>query len=638
MSNSGSQNDFSPSESDATSESEETQSQGTSFKSKAIRGSVISLIQTIIARSISFGCQIIFARMLIPSDYSLFAIAVGAMAIINLVSPDAVEDLLIQRGKRLANVLPSAWRFMTTSAILTSIAILVSAYFVSDRPGDRMKAAGDSVVTKATPLADIKSEPNLPELISEIRGDVVLEYEGSETRFELPREVSESTTLGAYMALLDTAIDTAVGSNKLNVSLDSETDRLVIETSEGAPVALQTTDPVSGSILEVLGIPSKSNAIVLLLILLAIQPLIMLLRTPFAAAARLSLRFEQIAIGYLIGDILGYSLAIVVLFLGGGPVALIMPMMVLPIVVLLNSMRLAWPLPKVPRDQRESILPVLRDAAQLCLGQWATNISRFVPPLVLAWFVTDSETGLYVWAALISVQVNVLLTENLRVVMVPIFSNLQEEPKRLISGFLQACRGLSGLTMPLFAGAAAVTPILIPVVFDPKWLPAVPIAAILLLAQSFACTNSVSVSLLRGTGRYRLWINLQFTRAIAFVATAILCSWLGGNMGLTWGMFVMFTTFSFVTLYLCIRGYGTITEVLKIYGAPLVASTPFIFVALGALELEANWLSCLVWCPLMLMGGLLLYIAVMRVIDRSRYDEFAVILGSVITRVRSART
>ena len=53
--------------------------------------------------------------------------------------------------------------------------------------------------------------------------------------------------------------------------------------------------------------------------------------------------------------------------------------------------------------------------------------------------MTDSETGLYVWAALISVQVNVLLTENLRVVMVPIFSNLQEEPKRLISGFLQAC-------------------------------------------------------------------------------------------------------------------------------------------------------------------------------------------------------
>ena len=638
MSNSGSQNGPPPTESGATSESEESHAQGTSFKSKAIRGSAISLIQTVIARSISLVCQIIFARILIPSDYGLFAIAVGVMSILNLVSPDSVEDLLIQRGKRLANVLPSAWRFMTGSAILTSIAILIASQFVSDRPGDRMTSAGDSMVTESTPLIDIQSEPRLTDLISQVRGDVLIRYGGSETRFELPNEVSPSTTLGVYMAMLDSAIDTAAGSDSLTVSLDPETDRLVIETSEGTPVSLETTDPVSGSILEVLGIPSKSNAIVLLLILLAIQPLIMLLRTPFAAAARLSLRFEQIAIGYLLGDILGYSLAIVVLFLGGGPIALIMPMLVLPIVVLLNSMRLAWPLPKVPRDERESMFPVLRDAAQLCLGQWATNISRFVPPLVLAWFVTDSETGLYNWAALISVQVNVLLTENLRTAMVPIFSNLQNEPKRLVAGFLQAARGLSALTMPLFAGAAAVTPILIPVVFDPKWLPAVPIAAILLVAQSFACTNSVCVSLLRGTGKYGLWIKLQFTRAIAFVATAILCSWLGGYMGLTWGMFVMFTTFSFVTMYFCVRGHGTMLEVVKIYGAPLVASIPFVFVALGALELEANWFSFFVWCPLMLMGGLLLYVAIMRTIDRSRYDEVAGIIGDIITKLRSARS
>ena len=373
------------------------------------------------------------------------------------------------------------------------------------------------------------------------------------------------------------------------------------------------------------------------MILLATRPLIQLLRVPFSAAARLSLRFEQIALGYVVGDVLGYSLAIAVVFLGGGPIALIMPVLMGPLTVLVNSMRLAYPLPKVPREQRESILPVLRDAIRVWLGQWATGISRHVPPLVLALFVTDSETGLYNWAALISIQVNVLLTENLRIAMVPIFSNLQKEPKRLISGFLVAARGMSGVTLPLFAGAAAVSPILIPVVFGPKWIPAISIAAILLMAQSFASTTSLCTSLLKGTGRYRVWLYLQLTRATAFISTAFIASWLGGSHGLAWGMFILFTIFPLLALYICVRGHGRVVDVIQINGTPLIACIPFTLVAFAALSLEADWFSFLVWCPLMLLGGIACYIVIMRLLDRERCNEITTIIGSVLKRVRPSR-
>ena len=283
------------------------------------------------------------------------------------------------------------------------------------------------------------------------------------------------------------------------------------------------------------------------------------------------------------------------------------------------------------------MFPLLKDATRLCLGQWAMGISRHVPPLILAFFVTDSETGLYNWAALISVQVNVLLTQNLRTAMVPIFSNLQTEPKRLVAGFLQASRAMSGLTMPLFAGAAAVTPVLIPVVFGEKWVPAIPIAATLLVAQSFNSTNSICISLLKGTGRYRIWINLQFARAIMFITTAVLCIWLAGSMGLAWGMFAMITGFSLLTLFLCIREHAGLGAVFRIHAAPLVACFPFIFVAYGALALEPNWLSFLLWCPLMLLGGLVIYIATMRMLDRSRYDEVSGIFRDIARKIRPAR-
>ena len=108
-------------------------------------------------------------------------------------------------------------------------------------------------------------------------------------------------------------------------------------------------------------------------------------------------------------------------------------------------------------------------------------------------------------------------------------------------------------------------------------------------------------------------------------------------MGLTWGMFAMFTGFSFVTLYLCIRGQAGLAEVFRVYAAPLVACFPFIFVAYGALALGPNWLSFLVWCPLMLLGGLVIYTATMRLLDRKRYDEVSGIFRDIIGKIRSGR-
>lgn len=609
----------------------------TGFKGKAIRGSAIALLQTGFARSISLVCQIIFARLLVPSDFGLAAIAIGTISLLNLAHPETLEDLLIQRGKRLANALPSAWRLMTVTCLLTSAAILISTQLASNRPGDRIIAVDGEPATGATALGEIQSNPSLPALIDQIRGDVVLTLGSEQSRFELPRALNVGMTLEDYVEALESRIDAAIGRDLVQAFLDPESDRVVLRSSDGAPLTIETSDPVSGNILEVLGVPTRSNTVVMLLALLAIQPLIMLLRTPFAAAARLSLRFEQIAIGFLVGDILGYSLAIVIVFLGGGPIGLIIPLLVLPLTVMLNSMRLAWPLPKVPREEREPMFPILKDATRLCLGQWAMGISRHVPPLILAFFVTDSETGLYNWAALISVQVNVLLTQNLRTAMVPIFSNLQTEPKRLVAGFLQASRAMSGLTMPLFAGAAAVTPVLIPVVFGEKWVPAIPIAATLLVAQSFNSTNSICISLLKGTGRYRIWINLQFARAFMFIATAVFSIWLAGSMGLAWGMFAMITGFSFLNLFFCVRGHAGLIAVLRIYAAPLIACFPFILVAYGALALEPNLLSFLVWCPLMLLGGLVIYIAMMRVLDRNRYEEVSGIFRDVIGKIRSTR-
>ncbi|MAJ45706.1 MAG: hypothetical protein CBC35_00080 [Planctomycetes bacterium TMED75] len=608
-----------------------------SFKNKAIRGSTVSLAQTGVSRVISLACQVLFARMLMPSDFGLAAIAIGTMSLLTIASPLALEDVLVQRGKRLANVLPSAWRLMIIAGCLTSAAILLSTQLASTRAGDRINVVGDEVISSATLLGTIRSDPPLGQLVEETRGEIEILWTGGTGSFTLPKVIGPQTTLGEYVSLLQKTVTTAIGTDQIQVKLDQASGRVEFRELDGAQVRIETNDSVAGNVLEVLGIPYRSNTLMLLLILLATRPLIQVLRAPFTAAARLSLRFEQLAIGFMLGDILGYSMAILVLFMGGGPIALIMPIIFLPLVVLANSMRMSWPLPKVPKDQREPMLPMLKDAVRVWLSQWSIGMSRNLPPLILAFFVTDGETGLYNWAALISVQVNALLTDNIKIAMVPIFSNLQKQPDRLISGFLQAARGMSGVTLPLFAGATAITPVLIPVIFGEKWIPAVSIAAILLMAQSFASTNSLCVSLLKGTGRYRTWLWLQAVRTIAFIATAFIGSWLAGGIGLAWGMFVMFTIFPLATLWICARGHSSLIEVVRINGIPLFASLPFILVAIGTGFLDADWLSLLVWCPLMLIGGLLAYIVIMRIIDADRCREIMTILRQMYQRLQSLR-
>lgn len=638
MSTPDSHEDRPPTEPETGSSESGESGQKVSFKSKAIRGSAVSLAQTGVSRVISLGCQILFARMLMPSDFGLAAIAVGTMSLLTFASPLALEDVLVQRGKRLANVLPSAWRLMIVAACLTSAAILLSTQLAPNRPGDRINVLGDEVVSSATLLETVRSDPPLGQLVGEARADVKIQWTGGAGSFALPKVTDPQTTLGDYVGLLQNSVTAAIGAGQVRVELDPTTGRVEFRELDGSPAKLETTDSVAGSVLEVLGIPYRSNTVMLLLMLLATRPLIQVLRAPFTAAARLSMRFEQLAIGFMLGDVLGYSMAILVLFMGGGPIALIMPILFLPLVVLVNSMRMSWPLPKVPKDQREPMLPMLKDAVQVWLSQWSIGISRHVPPLVLAFFVTDGETGLYNWAALISIQVNVLLTDNIKIAMVPIFSNLQKQPDRLVSGFLQAARGMSGVTLPLFAGATAITPVLIPVIFGEIWIPAISIAAILLMAQSFATTNSLCVSLLKGTGRYQTWLRLQTVRTIAFISTAFIGSWLAGGIGLAWGMFVMFTIFPMVTLYICARGHTSLLGVLRINGIPLFASLPFILVAIGTGFLDADWLSLLVWCPLMLIGGLLAYVVIMRIIDADRCREIVTILRQIYQRLQSLRS
>ena len=91
MSTPDSHEDRPPTEPETGSSESGKSGQKVSFKSKAIRGSAVSLAQTGVSRVISLGCQILFARMLMPSDFGLVGIAIATMSLLTFASPLALE-------------------------------------------------------------------------------------------------------------------------------------------------------------------------------------------------------------------------------------------------------------------------------------------------------------------------------------------------------------------------------------------------------------------------------------------------------------------------------------------------------------------------------------------------------------------
>ena len=360
--------------------------------------------------------------------------------------------------------------------------------------------------------------------------------------------------------------------------------------------------------------------------MLSFQPLLISLSVPFVAMMRLKLRFGQIAGANLSGNVVGYALAIGLAFLGAGPIALMMPQFVFPIVVGVFMYFLARPLVSSRKEDRERKRSIAADSAYLWGAQWIHTATLQAPYLILGFFVSSREVGYYFFAFLLSIQILVLLSQNLAGALTPIFSNLQEKPERLTSAFLRSVGAISGISIPLCLGVAACAPVFIPILFTERWAPSVPFVIILFVSQAFACSNSSSGSLMRGTGLYRTWLVLQVVQGVTVLGAVVLASWLGGAMAVAWTILGQHMIFAPLSIYLCVRGQTRKRVIARIHGLPMIACIPLIPVGLVLGDMGPTLIAMLLWTPLLLVGSAILYVLIMRILDRERYDEITGIM------------
>jgi PST family polysaccharide transporter len=214
------------------------------------------------------------------------------------------------------------------------------------------------------------------------------------------------------------------------------------------------------------------------------------------------------------------------------------------------------------------------------------NVSVFVQNqcdyVLLGLFHTDRIVGVYYFAFGLSQRAVSMLTINLRDVLFPALSSIQDDPARQLAAFLRASRLLALMGAPACLLQAALAEPGISAFLPTRWEGAVPVLQVLSLGAVFRLLGLPAFALIRAQGRFRTLVVLSIAVGVLFIA----CVTVGAIVGEAKAVAVAVALFMAVTgpveMYVAILpGGGRWRDVWKVFAAPL---------ALGAAAVGAAWL------------------------------------------------
>jgi O-antigen/teichoic acid export membrane protein len=226
--------------------------------------------------------------------------------------------------------------------------------------------------------------------------------------------------------------------------------------------------------------------------------------------------------------------------------------------------------------------------------------------------------ALYLTAQPIS-RINPILTK----VAFPMFSRIQDDTSRLRRGYIKLLSLLATVNAPLLVGLAAVAPWFVPVVFGAKWTPSVILVQILSFVSLSRCIGNPIGSLQLAKGR----ADLGFWWNVLLFACSVPAIYIGGKTGQATGVALALLVLQICLnvpsyLYLvrpligrCARDYMRAT----LKPVSLAAVMGLIIISLPLLN---TGLSVIVELTLQIVLGALIYVSLLRVLNRGAIVEF----------------
>lgn len=161
------------------------------------------------------------------------------------------------------------------------------------------------------------------------------------------------------------------------------------------------------------------------------------------------------------------------------------------------------------------------------------------------------EMGLYSVASELGRLPGSEIAAPLNQALVPGFAKLQEEPGRLAAAYLNVLGTVSAVTLPASIGLALVAKEAVLVLMGPQWLEAVPLLTLLAISGAIRTGESLSASLLLGTGRPAISAAMSWISGALLIGFALLLIAEHGVLGVAIarvvaGVVVMIIVFSVI--------------------------------------------------------------------------------------------
>lgn len=361
----------------------------------------------------------------------------------------------------------------------------------------------------------------------------------------------------------------------------------------------------------------NSPKIASLLRAFSVMPLLFALPSVPEALITASMDFRVFTVRTLYASLLGGAVGLICALRGWGAFALAAQQ----IVAQLATVFVVWK-STTWRPRLLFSIRALGEVLRLGLGQTGTLFVSFIdqqaPRFVLGYFLGPAAVGYYAFVTRICSAIQDGIIQPVLAVVYPALADIMDDPKEKSKVIWETIFIVGNVMLPVVIGLMLAAPLLVPLLFGQKWLPAIPLLQIFALSTVSFSVNVILRSILRAHRHIGVYFRFQ----TAIVAAAVGSYLWFASSGLT-AIVVIKIAASFVAMliYSVLVLRTTSIHIFNTYRAlwvPLVAS-----LIMGAILLAAQSRGLFIRPTIanlaaLTVGGGLCYAAVLYPLERKR--------------------
>ena len=320
-----------------------------------------------------------------------------------------------------------------------------------------------------------------------------------------------------------------------------------------------------------------------------------------AALLRRSLDFRSVAKVEISGTLASGCVAVILVALGVGPVSIPWGGAAGLFFSMIVYQRLGvWRVRQLPTKQR--IKRVARFSSFLAGSKAMVLIRVYIDNAMIGKFLGAQSLGYY------SLGYNLISVPEYRVVGLvtsiafPALSTFQKDPREIGKAYLRILKYTSAVVMPLLVGLMIVSDRVIPLVYGPNWLPAVPIIQILSCAGLGTAIFAIADSPMLALGLNRTIFLLNLLWAVILAAAVLLALAVSPTLiSVAYVVAAVALAMAFTKNFIASKSCGVrLIEVLSAFSASVI-STFFMVLTIVTIDIAIpsttpNWIQTGVVC------------------------------------------